>query len=90
MVNSTRPEDVDWTVAASAMLQRARHTAVSINDGFPHWADSVTGEWTTTPDGDWTGGALPGMLWLGYRMTGERNIQELATEWCLKLIRRCI
>ncbi len=74
-----------WRDAAALMLERAGQTAASVKAGFPHWADSRTGAWTTTPDGDWTGGAFPGILWLGYRMTGEARFRTLAHEWCLKL-----
>ena len=30
-----------------------------------HWAES--GGWTTTADGDWTGGFWPGIHWLAYQ-----------------------
>ena len=74
-----------WRTAADNMLHRAQHTASSLKSGFPHWADAATGKWTTTRDGDWTGGALPGMLWLGYRMTGDERLRELASAWCLRM-----
>jgi unsaturated chondroitin disaccharide hydrolase len=75
-----------WGAAASAMLQRAEHSAAAIGtNGFPHWADPHTGAWTTTPDGDWTGGAFPGIFWLGYRMKGESRILRQAQAWSAKL-----
>lgn len=77
---------VAWKAAATLMLQRAEQSALALKDkGFPHWADAHTGEWTTTPDGDWTGGAFPGMLWLGYRLTGEARIRDLAHAWGQRL-----
>lgn len=67
------------------MLERATQTATSLKNGFPHWANAETGEWTTTPDGDWTGGAFPGILWLGYHMTGDERVRALAHDWCARL-----
>ena len=75
----------DWDEAAKAMLERATQTATSLKNGFPHWANAETGEWTTTPDGDWTGGAFPGILWLGYHMTGDERVRALAHDWCARL-----
>jgi unsaturated chondroitin disaccharide hydrolase len=70
------------------MIERAESTAAALSEGFPHWADGRTGVWTTTPDGDWTGGAFPGILWLAHRMTGEERFRDLARRWCLKLAPR--
>jgi unsaturated chondroitin disaccharide hydrolase len=85
---STRNAPDEWSRAADAMLDRIRATANVLDDAFPHWADGRTGEWTTTPDGDWTGGAWPGMLWLAHRMTGDEHYRESARVWCLRLRRR--
>jgi unsaturated chondroitin disaccharide hydrolase len=75
-----------WRDAAQAMLQRAEQSAAAIGaNGFPHWANPRTGAWTTTPDGDWTGGAFPGIFWLGHKMTGEARILNLARTWSAKL-----
>jgi unsaturated chondroitin disaccharide hydrolase len=74
-----------WQDAARRMLSRASHTADALTHGFPHWANSSTGTWTTTPDGDWTGGALPGMLWLGAHWTKNAQVNCLALDWCLRL-----
>ena len=59
----TRP----WTEALARMHGRIARTAASVTDGFPHVADPVTGTWTTSPGGDWTGGFWNGMLWLAAR-----------------------
>ena len=48
--------DQRWSEAIDRMLTRVRDTSSRVRSGFPHWADPDTGEWTTTPDGDWTGG----------------------------------
>lgn len=74
-----------WERVSGHMLERAVLTATSLRSGFPHWANAETGEWTTTPDGDWTGGAFPGLLWLGFKKTGDERVRALAHEWCERL-----
>lgn len=75
----------DWTAAADLMQRRAQDSAMTITSGFPHWANAATGEWTTTLDGDWTGGAFPGILWLAFYRTGDEKIRRLARNWAEKL-----
>lgn len=77
--------DAIWRNAASDMLERITSTATGLETEFPHWANSQTGAWTTTADGDWTGGAWPGQLWLAHKFTGEARFHELARAWCLRL-----
>ena len=60
------------------MLVRIQDTAARVTSGYPHWADPDSGEWTTTPDGDWTGGYWIGMLWLAATVTGEARYRALA------------
>ena len=60
-----------WSEAIDRMLARVQDTAARVKDGFPHWADPDTGRWTTTPDGDWTGGYWIGMLWLAAAAAGD-------------------
>ncbi len=55
----TTGSKTDWTSAADRMQRRAQDSATSLTAGFPHWANAETGAWTTTPDGDWTGGRVP-------------------------------
>lgn len=50
--------------AQHRMLSRILATKAVIPEGLPHWGNPETGEWTLTPDGDWTGGAYVGQLWL--------------------------
>jgi unsaturated chondroitin disaccharide hydrolase len=45
-----------WTDASGRMLERIDDTARRVTEGFPNFADPDTGEWTTSPQGDWTGG----------------------------------
>lgn len=75
----------DWRSAAADVLHRVDQTADAVGEGFPHWANGRTGAWTTTPDGDWTGGAWPGMLWLAQEMTHDAKYGDLARRWCLRL-----
>jgi unsaturated chondroitin disaccharide hydrolase len=77
--------DMIWRNAADDMLERITSTAAGLRTEFPHWADARTGAWTTTADGDWTGGAWPGQLWLAHKLTGEARFHELARTWCLRL-----
>jgi unsaturated chondroitin disaccharide hydrolase len=77
--------DTIWRDAASRMVGRITSTAALLHTEFPHWASSQTGAWTTTPDGDWTGGAWPGQLWLAGKLTGDEGFHELARTWCLRL-----
>lgn len=59
---SARDEMVNRAVASQGVLSR----------GLPHWASGETGEWTLTPDGDWTGGAYVGELWLVHLLDASR------------------
>jgi unsaturated chondroitin disaccharide hydrolase len=67
-----------WSQAISRMLGRIEDTAARVGERFPHWADADTGEWTTTADGDWTGGHWIGMLWLAATATGEARYRSHA------------
>jgi unsaturated chondroitin disaccharide hydrolase len=64
------------------MLERIDDTARRVTEGFPNFADPQTGEWTTSPQGDWTGGHWVGELWLARRVTGEERYGEWAGKWC--------
>jgi unsaturated chondroitin disaccharide hydrolase len=71
-----------WTHASRRMLERIDDTARRVTEGFPNFADPQTGEWTTSPQGDWTGGHWVGELWLARRVTGEERYGEWARKWC--------
>lgn len=79
-----------WNTAAQAMMGRMLHTANDVGPAFPHWANAETGAWRTTPDGDWTGGAWPGMLWLAHHATGEQRFADMAAQWCERLRPRAL
>jgi unsaturated chondroitin disaccharide hydrolase len=64
-----------------AMTRRVVDSAGRVGEGFPHYGDAATGEWTTSPGGDWTGGFWNGMLWLAHARTGEDRFREWAERW---------
>ena len=51
MASTTRLQE-----GLEAMTRRVVDTAGRVGEGFPHYGDAATGEWTTSPGGDWTGG----------------------------------
>ena len=57
-----------WNEAIQRVLSRMEDTARSIGERLPHWANTDTGEWVTTADGDWTGGYYVGMHWLALKL----------------------
>jgi unsaturated chondroitin disaccharide hydrolase len=70
--------DEPWSEAIDRMLRRIQDTADRVTNGYPHWAHNETGQWTTTPDGDWTGGFWIGMLWLAATATGDPRYRAMA------------
>jgi unsaturated chondroitin disaccharide hydrolase len=71
-----------WSEVQERMLERIDDTARRVTEGFPNFADPETGEWTTSPQGDWTGGHWVGELWLARRVTGEERYGGWARKWC--------
>lgn len=69
------------------MIGRIRNTLSDALDGIPHWADPDTGDWIVTPDGDWTGGAWVGQLWLAHRLSGDDRFHNAANR-ALQLLRK--
>lgn len=74
-----------WSSATERMCRRIDHNLNVLKSEFPHWANSQTGVWTTTGDGDWTGGAWPGMLWLSAKRTGHAKYLDAARLWSSRL-----
>lgn len=74
--------------AISRMLDRIDSTAAEAADGFPHFADPVTGRWTRSADGDWTGGFWNGLLWLAGATTKEQQYWDLGRLWAQRLLPR--
>jgi unsaturated chondroitin disaccharide hydrolase len=86
MNNVEGPKDTRvWDDAISRMLGRIDTTAGSIERGFPHYADSNTGQWTLSDNGDWTGGFWNGMLWLATYATSENRYRQWALRWTEQL-----
>ena len=67
-----------WTEAIGRMQKRMEDTRRRVGRAYPHWADPETGAWTTTDDGDWTGGFWAGMHWLAAKHTGEEKYRAQA------------
>ena len=67
-----------WNEAIGRMRQRMEDTRERVGREYPHWADPETGKWTTTVDGDWTGGHWAGMHWLAAKHTGEEHYRTQA------------
>ena len=74
-----------WSSATERMCRRIDRNLNVLDSEFPHWASSQTGAWTTTRDGDWTGGAWPGMLWLTANRTGHTKYLDAARLWSSRL-----
>jgi unsaturated chondroitin disaccharide hydrolase len=70
--------DATWERAARLLRARIATTAAAVGEGFPRHADPPTGEWTTTPDGDWTGGFWVAMCWLSARGAADGHYAEWA------------
>lgn len=47
-----------------AIITRVDRMMERVGDEFPYYADPETGEWVTTPDGDWCSAHWIGLLWL--------------------------
>ncbi|MEJ8815609.1 glycosyl hydrolase [Variovorax ureilyticus] len=62
----------EFLSARERMLERIAQTRDAATNGLPHWARSEDGKWTFTPDGDWTGGAFVGELWLAHLANPQR------------------
>lgn len=59
--------------------------ADGISEGFPHYADPQSGEWTLSPNGDWTGGFFVGLLWLSAHRTRDPLRLAIARAWSERL-----
>lgn len=77
-----------WSDAIGRMLWRMEDTRGRVGAAYPHWADTETGNWTTTADGDWTGGYWAGMHWLAAKHTGEKRYRTQAAALAQGLKRR--
>ena len=64
--------------ALDRMIERVGGTLDACGSEFPYAADPSTGAWTTTPDGDWSGGYWVALLWLAHALTGEARFADAA------------
>jgi unsaturated chondroitin disaccharide hydrolase len=60
-----------WERAGRLLRARVATTDRAVGDRFPRHADPPTGEWTTTEDGEWTGGFWVAMCWLSARTAAD-------------------
>jgi unsaturated chondroitin disaccharide hydrolase len=74
-----------WQRAARLLRARVANTAAAVGDRFPRHADPPTGEWTTTQDGDWTGGFWVSMCWLSARDAADGRYARWAREFAERL-----
>ncbi len=74
-----------WQAAFERLRRRIDVTAQTVKEGFPHYGDPATGQWTTSPGGDWTGGFWNGLCWLAAHATGDDRYRRWALEWAERL-----
>jgi unsaturated chondroitin disaccharide hydrolase len=74
-----------WQAALPRVLVRMEDTTRRVGVRFPHWANTDSGEWVTTADGDWTGGYWVGMNWIAHRVTGDKKYEARAQAACERL-----
>jgi unsaturated chondroitin disaccharide hydrolase len=71
-----------WNEAIGRMRGRMERTAeATASQGFPHYADPQTGNWTCTPAGDWTGGYWNAMLWLSTESAADGADRDRYLGW---------
>ncbi|MDK1473157.1 sugar ABC transporter permease [Streptomyces sp. 549] len=64
--------------ALGRVLDRVAVTRSEVGPRFPLYADPVTGRWTSTRRGSWTGGFWAGLLCLRARRTGHADDRDAA------------
>jgi unsaturated chondroitin disaccharide hydrolase len=74
--------------AIERILNRLEQTLKEVGEKYPFYADPVAGRWYTSSDGNWTGGFLPGLLWLASCVTGQERYISLAETWAERLKER--
>jgi unsaturated chondroitin disaccharide hydrolase len=74
-----------WDEAIDRVLARLKESSRQVGDRFPHWADTSTGRWITTADGDWTGGYFVGMHWLALELAPDPSMEAQAYEMVERL-----
>jgi unsaturated chondroitin disaccharide hydrolase len=74
-----------WQDGLQRLLRRVDETGEGVTDGFPHYGDPATGQWTTSPGGDWTGSFWNGLCWLAAHRTSEACYRRWAQQWTERL-----
>jgi unsaturated chondroitin disaccharide hydrolase len=77
-----------WQRGAELLRARIVTTAHAVGDAFPRHADPPTGQWTTSTDGDWSGGYWIGLCWLAASPRGDDPYLGWARRWGGRLRRR--
>ncbi len=77
-----------YTAAIEAVLERIDSTAKQTDGTFPHYGDIESGEWTTTTDGNWTGGFWGGLAALGFAASGDKRLAHLADDITAQILPR--
>lgn len=80
--------DIRYTTVVESILERIDTTAHQVAGAFPHYADPSTGSWTTTDDGNWTGGFWGGLAALGFVASGHERHRRLADEITTQVLPR--
>lgn len=70
--------DKRWNNAIQDVIKRIEDTAHRLENHFPHWADTDSGDWVATDDGDWTGGYYVGMHWLALKFAPNAAMEARA------------
>jgi unsaturated chondroitin disaccharide hydrolase len=73
-----------WSDAIARIRARIERTVEAAPQGFPHFAEPQTAQWTYSPAGDWTGGYWNGMLWLSAATALNRADRERYLGWAEK------
>jgi unsaturated chondroitin disaccharide hydrolase len=73
--------------ALDSILNRVAVVTAQVADRFPLFADPVSGRWTTSRRGAWTGGFWAGLWWLRVAVLG-RDEREVARVWTVRLAPR--
>lgn len=72
---------MDWNNIPNKAIEKVNQS-IGIQH-FPHITKD--GRWVTTENGYWTGGFWVGLLWLTYKITGDRTYEHEAYNWAKKL-----
>ncbi len=63
------------------MLDKVKRTAKTADGKFPGSGFKETGEYKAFPEGGWTDGFFPGMLYLSYEATGDKSFLNEARRY---------